>query len=95
MPSKPRHGKGNHATQTKKGPGRQRRPAVVGPPPAAAQTGGPVSQPGEAAPAVSVPAPTLKPASVQHPHIVTELRTIAILAGVVLAILAVLALVLA
>ena len=47
-----------------------------------------------AKPSPSMPTPVAKPAGVRYRHIVTELRRIGILAGIMLAILVVLALVL-
>ncbi len=84
MPSKSRRKRGKYSTQSTKKKSRPSRPATV------AQTHQPV-----ASPSVSVPtAPVAKPAAVHYPYIATELRTIGILAGIMLIVLVVLALVL-
>ncbi len=92
MPSKSRRW---HPPQSKKGKGRRSRSVTVTHQQPVAQSNKPVSRPEVSAPPVSVPAPVPPQIVVQYPYIVTELRTIGILAGVMLAILVVLALVLA
>jgi len=94
MPGKSRHGKGKRLPQSKKRKSRQRFLATVAQQQAVAQTHKPVSHPSVSAPLASVPTPMAKLAAVRYPHIATELRTIGILAGIMLTILAVLALVL-
>jgi len=92
VPSKSRRW---HPPQSKRGKGRRSRLAPVAHQQPVAQSNKPVSRPEVSAPPVSVPAPVPTHPVVQYPYIVTELRTIGILAGVMLAILVVLALVLA
>ena len=93
MPGKSRHRKGKHSPQSKKRESRRRFLATVAQQQAVAQTYEPVSRPSVPAPSASVPTPMVKLAAVRYPHIATELRTIGILAGIMLIILAVLALV--
>lgn len=93
MPSKSRH-KGGKRPQSKKRGSRQRFSASVTQQQVVAQTDKPVSRPTVSTPSVSTPTPAVKSAAAQYPHITTELRTIGILAGIILVILTVLALVL-
>ena len=94
MPSKSRHGRRKHSFQGKKKKGRRSPPGVVAQRQVVTETHKPVAPPKVAAPSASAPAqmPTLT--AVRYPYILTELRRIGILAGIVLAILVVLALVL-
>ena len=92
MPGKSRRGKGKRLPQSKKRKTRQRFSPPVVQHQAVAQTREPVSRPGVSALSVSVPTPVAKLAVARYPHIATELRTIVILAGIVLIILIVLAL---
>jgi len=62
--------------------------------PAVTQAYKPAAAPKVAAPPASVPTPLATLTAVRHPYIVTELRRIGILAGIMLVILVVLALVL-
>jgi len=90
MPGKSRRGRGKYSIQSKKKKGRPRRPSMLAQQPVAAQTPEPASSP-----KVPVPStPMAKPALVRYPYIATELRTSVILAGVMLIVLVVLALVL-
>jgi len=94
MPGKSRRRRGKYSPQSKKRKGRPNRPSVFAQQPAVAQTHEPVSSPDAPVPSASVPTPMVKPAAVRYPHIATELWTIGILAGVMLIVLVVLALVL-
>ena len=94
MPGKSRRGRGKRLPLSKKRKSRRHFLAPVAQQQAVAQTYEPVSRPSGSAPLASVPIPMAKLAAVRYPHIVTELRTIGILAGIMLIILAVLALVL-
>ena len=91
MPGKSRHGKRKH-------PSRRRRwkqgSAITAQRQTLTQTQEPVSQPKVSAPSVSAPTPLAAQTAAQYPYIATELRRIGILAGIVLAVLVVLALVL-
>ena len=93
MPGKSRHRKGKRLPQSKRRKSRQRFLATVAQQQAVAQTYEPVSRLGVPAPSASVPTPVAKLAAARYPHIATELRTIGILAGILLIILVVLALV--
>jgi len=90
MPGKSRRKRGKYSSPSKKKKSRVGRPAAVAQQPAVAQTHQSVSSPSVSAP----PAPVTKPAAVHYPYIATELRTIGILAGIMLIVLTVLALVL-
>ncbi len=94
MPGKSRHGRGRQLPQSKKkksGLGRKTMPVQ---PTTVAQTAEPVFRPVTPVPSARVQTPAAKLATIQYPYIVTELRTIGVLAGIMLAILIVLALVL-
>ena len=94
MPGKSRHRKGKYSSASKK-KGRPNRSGILAQQPAVAQTPEPVSAPEVSVPVASVPTPMTKPSVVQYPYIVTELRTIGTLGGIMLIILVVLALFLA
>ena len=94
MPGKSRHGRGKHPSRSKRKKGKQRFSAAVIQQQAVAETPKPVAPPRVAAPSASAPTPMPLLTAVQHPYILTELRRIGILAGVILAILVVLVLVL-
>ncbi len=87
MPGKSRHSKGKHPALSKKRKRRQGSLAIATHQP-------PVSQPEVSRSSVIEPTPMATMTSVRSPYVVTELRRIGILAGVMLAILVVLALVL-
>ena len=78
----------------------KRRPSRHGTSPVAAereavgQTSKPVSRPSVSTPAASVPMPVATMAATRYPYLGAELKRIAILAGTVLAILVILALLL-
>ncbi len=94
MPGKSRHDRRKHSFQSKKKKGRRSSPGVVARRQADIQIDKPVASPRVAAPSASAPTPMPVLTAVRHPYILTELRRIGILAGVILAILVVLALVL-
>ncbi len=88
MPGKSQQGRGKHLARSKKRRATSARAAqqrVVTDKPA---------PPAVPVPSPVVPRPTATLTNVRHPYIVAELRRIGILAGIVLAILVVLALVL-
>ncbi|MFC2013694.1 hypothetical protein ACFLU8_02295 [Chloroflexota bacterium] len=93
MPGKSQHGK-HKLSRSKRGKGRKEVPAIPTQQPVVIQTSEPVS-PSEvsAAPSKSVPVAVATPVADRYPYIATELRRIAILAGVMLVILVILALV--
>lgn len=93
MPGKSRSKKGKYSRPTQKIRG-QAIPAGIVAQPAASQTHEAVSSPGRPVTSVKVSTPPLKPAATQYRYVVAELRTIAILAGLMLVILFVVALVL-
>jgi len=92
---KSRRRKGKFSPQSKKRREQVRQPAMPKPP-VAAQTGEPVSRPRQVGVVTppSAAAPTAKVAAVPatHGNVTTELKTIGILAGILLVILIVLAL---
>ena len=93
MPSKSRRSK-RKLLQSKKRKSQRSPSPVAIQQPATAQAYEPVTPSNVVAPSVKVPAPVPTAMAVRRPHIVTELRTIGILAGIILVILVVLALVL-
>ena len=93
MPGKSRHGKGKHPHLSKKSRARQRHDTVALPQPVvtdAHQPAATISTP----PSLRTPASPRTSRVAQYPYITTELRRIGILAGIILVILIVLALVL-
>ncbi len=94
MPSKSQHGRRKRSPQSKKRKGGLSRPTMPAQQPAVAQIREPVSRPIVPVPSARVPTSVAKPAIAQYSNVATELRTIGILAGIMLIILIVLALVL-
>ena len=94
MPGKSRPRKGKYSAQAKKRKVGTDRPTMPAQEPAVAQARQPVSPPKTPVARASVPTPSAKPTAASYPYIVTELWTIGILAGIILVILVVLALVL-
>jgi len=94
MSGKSRPRKGKYSIQGKKKKGRTDRSSLSVQQPAVAQTHEPVSSPEVPVAPISVPTRMAKPAAISHPYITAELRTIGILAGIMLIVLVVLALVL-
>ena len=94
MPSKSQHSKRKRSFQSKKKKDRRNPPGVVAQRQAATQTYKPVTSPKVVTPSASTPTPMPVLTTVQHHYILTELRRIGILAGIILVILVVLALVL-
>jgi len=93
MPGKSRHGKGKHPHHSKKSKAKLRHSAMSLQQPIAADTTQPVATT-ITPPSSRVPTSPAKPRIAQYPYITTELRRIGILAGIILVILIVLALVL-
>ena len=93
MPGKSRRKRGKYSLQSKRRKERLSRPTMSAQQPAAIQTHEPISSPRMSVPSASVPTPKTKPPAVQYPYVATELRTIGILAGIMLIVLVVLALV--
>ena len=94
MSGKSRRRRGKYSSQSKKKKDRASHPIILAQQSAVTQTHEPVSVPKVFAPSASVPTPVAKPATIWYPYIATELRTIGILAGIMLIVLVVLALVL-
>ena len=94
MPGKSRHGRGKYSPPVKKKKGRSSRPSTHTPATAITQTHKPPSSPDVSVSPPGVPAPMARPAAIRHPYIATELRTIGILAVIMLIVLAALAAVL-
>ena len=84
-----------HLPQSKKRKRRRDSSAIAAQQQPVSQTYEPVSQPVVSAPSPSVLTPKVTQTVARYPYIVTELQRIGILAGIMLAILVVLALVLA
>ena len=89
MPGKSKRKKGKHHP-SKKGKSRQRFAATTPQQAAITETLESVAPAKVSAPSESVPTPVAKPPITRYPYIATELRTIGILAGIVLIILVVL-----
>ena len=94
MPGKSRHGKRKHSFQGKKKKGRRSPSDIVVQRQADIQIDKPVTPPRMVTPSASAPTPMPVLTAVRYPYILTELRRIGILAGIMLVILVVLALVL-
>jgi len=93
MAGKSRHRRGKHTAQTKKRKGRQSPPVIVSQQKTVAQSDKPDVIPA----GVTTPSPgavTVVPAAIGHYELIIELRRIGILAGIMLAALILLALVL-
>ena len=93
MSGKIRRKRGKHSAQGKRKIDRSSHPTIRPQQPAAAQINESVSSTKMPLPVASVPAPMAKTQAVRYPYISTELRTIGILAVIMLAILIVLAMV--
>ncbi|MFC2021049.1 hypothetical protein ACFLU1_04570 [Chloroflexota bacterium] len=90
MPGKSRHRKGKYSTQTKsKRKDNPSRPGLSARQPSTEQADQPTSHPVVPAPPASITIPTTNP--VRYLYITTELRTIGILAGIILIVLVLLA----
>ena len=101
MSGKSQHAKGKHLSRSKRRKGSRRLDLEERRSLAIAAQGQPIDQadkpaprPRVSAPSASVSTPVAKPSAVWHPYVTIELRRIGILAGIMLAILVVLALVL-
>ena len=95
MPGKSRHKRGKRSPQSKKREIVQRSSGSVVQHQAVAQNREPVFHPSVSVSSASVATPVVKLTAARYPHITTELRTIGILAAILLIILIVLALALA
>ena len=93
MPSKSRRGQ-RKLSRTKKGKSRQSHAPIAAQQQATAQIYTPVTPPKESAPSAKLPTRTPTQVVVRHPYVITELRAIGTLAGIILVILVVLAMVL-
>ena len=94
MPGKSWQGRRRHPARSKKRKGKRSPVAAVVQRQAVAPTHEAAASPRVSAPSVSVPTPRVTLTTARYPYIVNELRRIGILAGIMLAILVVLALVL-
>jgi len=93
MPDKPQHGKGKNYHHSKKGRAKHRQIATAPQQNVVTETPQPVATTSSSLSASTLSPPT-KSKTAQYPYINTELRSIGILAGIVLVILIVMALVL-
>ncbi len=94
MPGKSRQGKGKHPVRSKKRRSGHGSRASVAQQPPVSQTYEPVPKPEVSAPLPSTPTPSAAVSAIRYPYIIIELRRIGILAGIMLVVLVVLALVL-
>ena len=90
MPGKSRRRKGKYSPPKKRKKERISHQAVLTEQPVLTPAQKPVSSTGLSTPAASIPEPVI----IRHPYVSSELRTIGILAGIMLIILIVLAVVL-
>ena len=95
MPGKSRHGKKKHSFRDKTKKSRQYNSVATSQQPVVAQTVEPAAPTKPSAPPVSVPTPTAKTKTItaRYPYIIAELRRFGILAGIMVVVLIVLALV--
>jgi hypothetical protein len=91
---KSRRGRGKHLPRGKRRKGRKAFSAPVAQPSAVTQGYEPTSQAEVAVPRAKATTPRATVAAARHPNIAAELRRIGILAGIILVILVVLALIL-
>lgn len=94
MPGKSRRDRGKHSGRSKRRRSARVSSAAAAQQPPVSQTYESKPQPEVPAPLASVPAPVAKVTAVRYPYIAAELRRIGILAGIMLIVLVVLALVL-
>ena len=94
MPEKSRYGKGKRPPLSKRRREKQRSTTTVAPQQLASQPPKSAVPHSAPVPSTSVPAPAAKSGTVQYSYITAELRRIGILAGIIVVILIVLALVL-
>ena len=94
MPDKSRPGRAKRSTRSKRRKAARGSLPVAAEQPSVSQTYESVPQAKVSVPSAGRPAPPSAVPVVQYPYIVTELRTIGILAGVMLVVLVVLVLVL-
>ena len=92
MPGKSRRGRGRHLPRSKR-KGRKVFSAPVAQPAAVGQAYEPAPEADRPVPAAKAPTPGATVTAAQHPNITAELRRIGILAGIILVILVVLALI--
>ena len=93
MPGKSQRSRKKHSSQSKKRKGMRSPTGIVAQRQADIQIDKPVAPPKVAVPSVSTPTPMPVLTPVRYPYVLTELRKIGILAGIMLVILVVLALV--
>jgi len=94
MPDKSRHGKGSHPSKSKRRREKQRYMVTAPQQQVVAQVPKPAVPAGVVAPTASITTPSTAPPVAQYPYITAELQRICIMAGIMLVILIVLALVL-
>ena len=93
MPGKSRRGRGRHLPRSKRRKGRKVSPAPAAQAPAVAQVHEPAPEADKPLPPTEAPKLRATLTAVQPPNIAAELRRIGILAGIILVILVVLALI--
>jgi len=91
MPDRPRHKRGKHIVQSKKRKDRLSHPTPLASKAGAVQTEEAISPPAARSPSTNAPTPMPEPAVIRYPYISAELRTIGILAVIMLILLIVLA----
>ena len=93
MSGRSQHGKGKHTPQSKKGKAIQRAVAMASQPQVVSQIPESAAPPSVTVPGIKVPAAVSRSAQ-RYSYVTAELRRIGILAGIIIGILIVLALVL-
>ena len=93
MPGKSRRGRGRHLPRGKRRKGRKAFSAPAAQPSAVGQAYEPAPAADRLVPSAKAPTPRATLTAAQHPNIAAELRRIGILAGIILVILVVLALI--
>ncbi len=93
MPGKSRRGHSRHLPRSKRRKGGKSFSAPVAQPSAVAQSSEPAPEAALPVPSAKAPTPKATVTLAQHPNIAAELRRIGILAGIILVILVVLAMI--
>ena len=92
MPGKSRRRRGKSSVPSRKKRAMSNRPSLLVPPSVGAQAAKAVSSPNLPVPKAGVPVSRVEPAPVHYPYVAAEMRTIGILAGIMVIVLVVLAL---
>ena len=94
MPGKPKHGKGKYSFQSKKKKAKPGPASRIAQQPVTIQTEESAPQPSAPTPSIHTPPAMVIPTAARYPFIAIELRTIGVVAGIMLAVLILLAVIL-